>query len=68
LRQKSNTLVWSQSENLWKPFGSYAQKAGQSFWLGNTYLSQAHIYPTNLLICWKIGEEEPWCLATNCLT
>jgi len=65
LRQKSNTLVWAQSENLWKPFGSYVQKAGQSFWLGNTCLSQTHSYPTNLLIHWKIGEEEPWCLATN---
>jgi hypothetical protein len=65
LRQKSNTLVWSPSENRWKPFNSYIHKAGQSFWLGNTYLSQAHSYPTNLLIYWKIGEEEPWCLATN---
>lgn len=65
LRQKSNTLVWSSSENLWKPFGGYIQKAGQSFWLGKTYLSQAHSHPVNLLIHWKIGEEEPWCLATN---
>jgi hypothetical protein len=65
LRQKSYTSIWSSSENLWKPFGSYVQKAGQTFWLGKTCLSQAHIYPTNLLIHWKTGEEEPWCLATN---
>lgn len=65
LRQKSNTLVWSQSENLWKPFGSCVHKPGQSFWLGKTYLSQAHSYSVNLLIHWKTGEKEPWCLATN---
>jgi len=65
LRQKSYTSVWSSSENLWKSFGSYIQKVGQSFWLGNTYLTQAHSYSTNLLIIWKTGEEEPWCLATN---
>jgi hypothetical protein len=65
LRQKSNTLVWSQIENRWKPFGDYIQKAGQSFWLGKTQLSQTHSYPVNLLVHWKPGEKEPWCLATN---
>ena len=65
LRQKSNTLVWSSSENLWQPFGSYIQKTGQSFWLGKACLSQSHIHTTNLLVHWKMGEEEPWCLATN---
>ena len=65
LRQKSDTLVWSQPDNLWKPFGAYIQKVGQSFWLGKTELSQAHMYQTNLLIHWKLGEKEPWCLATN---
>lgn len=65
LRQKSNTLVWSQTENLWKPFGSYVHKAGQSFWIGKTELSQIHSYPVNLLVHWKPGEKEPWCLATN---
>jgi hypothetical protein len=65
LRQKSDTLVWSQLETLWKPFGSYIHKAGQSFWLGKRELSQTHIYPVNLLVHWKLGEKEPWCLATN---
>ena len=29
------------------------------------YLTAKKIYPTNLLIHWQTGEEEPWCLATN---
>jgi hypothetical protein len=65
LRQKSDTLVWSQTENAWKSFGSYIPSAGKSFWLGEMVFSQAHMYPVNLLVHWKIGEKEPWCLATN---
>jgi hypothetical protein len=65
LRQKSDTLVWSQIENLWKPLGGFVQKAGESLWLGQREFSQTHIYPVNLLVHWKIGEKEAWCLATN---
>lgn len=65
LRQKSDTLVWSPTENLWKPLGGFAKKAGESLWLGQREFSQAHIYSVNLLVHWKIGEKEAWCLATN---
>lgn len=65
LRQKSNTLVCSQTENTWKPFGDYVQKAGQRCWLGKAQLSQSHAYSVNLLAYWKLGEKQPWCLATN---
>ena len=65
LRQKSDTLVWSETENTWKPFGSCILKAGQSLWLGKMVFSQTHLYPVNLLTHWKLGEKEPWCLATN---
>ncbi len=65
LRQKSNTLVWSEPENEWKPFGSYVLRAGKSFWLGKMVFSQTHQYSVNLLAHWKHGEKEPWCLATN---
>ena len=41
------------------------QKAGQSVWLGHGYLTEKHIYPVNLLAHWEIGENQPWCLATN---
>jgi hypothetical protein len=65
LRQKSDTCVWLNRDNEWKPFGSFVQKSGESCWLGKGYLTSSAIYPTNLLAHWKVGEEEPWCLATN---
>jgi len=34
-------------------------------WLGKGYLAEKEIYPVYLLVHWKAGEEEPWCLATN---
>ncbi len=65
LRQKSDTCVWFDEQEDWKPFGSHIQKSGQSLWLGPGYLTLKEIYPTNLLVHWKRGEKEPWCLATN---
>jgi hypothetical protein len=65
LRQKSDTSVWLNQSNQWKPFGSFVHKAGESYWLGDGYLTSSKIYSTKLLIHWKIGEQEPWCLATN---
>jgi hypothetical protein len=65
LRQKSDTCVWLNQENKWKPFGSFVHKAGESLWLGRGYLTAKAIYPVNLLVHWQSGEEEPWCLATN---
>jgi hypothetical protein len=65
LRQKSVTCLWLEQSSEWKPFGSFVHQAGESHWLGHGYLTASAIYPTNLLIHWKTGEEEPWCLATN---
>ena len=65
LRQKSNTGVWTAAKQAWRSFGDCVQKAGQSCWLGAGYLTQADIYPVNLLAHWKSDEQEPWCLATN---
>ena len=65
LRQKTSTHVWLDEEQGWKNFGSFVQKASQSVWLGRGYLAESQIYPVNLLAHWKIGEKEPWCLATN---
>ena len=65
LRQKTDTCLWLDRSSEWKPFDSFIQKAGQSIWLGQGYLTAQKIYPTNLLIHWQIGEKEPWCLATN---
>jgi hypothetical protein len=33
--------------------------------VGKRYLTAKEIYPVNLLVHWKLGEKEPWCLATN---
>ena len=65
LRQKSDTCLWLEQSTEWKPFASFIQKPGQSLWLGYGYLTAKEICPTNLLIHWQVGEEEPWCLATN---
>jgi hypothetical protein len=65
LRQKSDTCVWLNQHDEWKPFGSFVHKAGESRWLGKGYLTAKEIYPTHLLVHWQSGEEEPWCLATN---
>jgi len=65
LRQKSDTCLWFDHQNKWKPFGSFANRAGESHWLGHGCLTARNIYPTNLLIHWQVGEDEPWCLATN---
>jgi len=65
LRQKSDTCLWLERSTEWKSFASFIQKPGQSIWLGHGYLTAKEIYPTNLLIHWAVGEEEPWCLATN---
>jgi len=65
LRQKSDTGVWFDERNGWQTFGSFIHKPGQSIWLGRGCLTAKEIYPVNLLIHWKAGEKEPWCLATN---
>jgi hypothetical protein len=65
LRQKTSTHVWLNEQPGWQDFGSFVQQAGQSVWLGRGYLAESQIYPVNLLAHWKIGEKEPWCLATN---
>jgi len=45
--------------------GSFVKKAGYKAWLPSGYLTRHTICPTSLLIYWKIGEDQPWCLATN---
>jgi len=65
LRQKAGTKVCLAQATEWQDFGSHIDKAGQCFWLGACWLTESKIHFTNLLIHWKIGEKEPWCLATN---
>ncbi len=65
LRQQADTGVWFSEAEGWRAFASHIQRAGQSLWLGSGCLTIKEIYPTNLLLHWKAGEKEPWCLATN---
>jgi hypothetical protein len=65
LRQKADTGVWFSENPGWQAFGSCLQQPGQSLWLGRGYLTVKEIHPVNLLVHWKVGEKEPWCLATN---
>lgn len=65
LRQKSSHLIRASAADPWRDLGSVVQKAGQSVWLGSQQLTQVHAYPVNILAHWKIGEAEPWLLATN---
>ena len=61
--REAHTSVWLKTE--WKDFNSFIQKPSQSFWLGQGFLAERNIYPISLLVHWKVGEEEPWRLATN---
>jgi len=65
LRQKCLTHVCLFGQTEWCDFGSYVEKPGMSIWLGKGWLTQTKIYPLNLFVHWKAGEDEPWCLATN---
>jgi hypothetical protein len=65
LRQKCRTHVCLPDKTEWCDFGSWVEKPGRSVWLGEGWLTQTKIYPVNLLAHWKVGEDEPWCLATN---
>ena len=65
LRQKTDTGVFINPEIDWQPFRFFISKPGESRWLGQGDLTFREIFPSNLLIHWKVGEKEPWCLATN---
>jgi hypothetical protein len=65
LREKRRTKVCLFEQTEWFAFGSFLKKPGTSIWLGNGFLTQSEIYPVNLLVHWKAGKDEPWCLATN---
>jgi hypothetical protein len=65
LRQKGSHLVRKSENDPWIALGHVLTKAGESLRLGQQQLTQVHAYVTNILAHWKIGEPEPWLLATN---
>jgi hypothetical protein len=65
LRQKGRLLVKSESQRTFQRLDNLVSKPGQSVWLPNCQLTAKHAYVTNVLAYWKVGEKEPWLLATN---
>lgn len=65
LREKRRTKVCLFGQMEWMAFGNFLEKPGKSIWLGKGWLTQSEIFPVNLLVHWKSGNAEPWCLVTN---
>lgn len=63
LRQRASTRVWANGE--WRAFGSLLTQVGQSVWLEEAWLTYKFAQATHLLAHWKVGEEQPWLLASN---
>jgi len=68
LRQKGSHQIKLLGQRQWQRFDALITKPGQCLWLGPGYLTYAHNFKVNLLAYWKIGEDEPWLLATNLST
>jgi hypothetical protein len=65
LRQKARTCLWMNEQTGWQRLDRLVHQPGQSVWIKTAYLTKQEIYPVSILIHWKVGEKEPWCLATN---
>ena len=63
LRQRASTQV--DCAGIWQPFGTLLTQPGQSRWLAQARLTCKYAYATHLLAYWRLGETEPWLLATN---
>jgi hypothetical protein len=65
LRQKGNTRLWLDEKMDWQKMEDLVSQAGQSTWCPKAYLTEQHIHLVSALLYWQIGENQPWCLATN---
>lgn len=68
LRQKSDTLVWSQTDNAWKPFGDTSRKLVNASGLEE---QNSHRRICTRQICWFIGnlvKKNPGAWQPICLT
>lgn len=65
LHQKSNTGFRVGKSSEWQALRSFVKKSGERAWLPNGFLTQESAFPATVLLYWKKGEPEPWCLATN---
>lgn len=65
MRQKAVTYICPEGRTEWHHFRDAVDRPGKSAWLGKGWLTQYKSHSANLLAHWKMGEDEPWCLATN---
>ena len=63
LRQKPTNLAFVAGE--WRSCRSLLGKSGDAVWQEEILITKEHQLTANLLAYWKVGEEQPWLLATN---
>ena len=65
LRQKGRYLVTPKGKRTAQRLDSLVSKPRQRSWLPYCRLTAKYAYHVNLLAYWRVGEKEPWLLATN---
>jgi hypothetical protein len=65
LRQKGRNQVCLPGQDDWQDFAALISHPGQCRWVEAAQLTLRHARVTNLLAYWRVGEAEPWLLATN---
>ena len=65
LRQKPNNLVQVPDNRLWQRLDTLVLRPGQTRWIMNALVTAKHTLTANVLAYWKLGETQPWLLATN---
>ncbi|NIO42578.1 MAG: transposase, partial [Burkholderiales bacterium] len=65
LRQKGRYLVKPKGKHKSQRLDSLVSKPRQRAWLPYCRLTAKYAYHVNLLAYWRVGEKEPWLLATN---
>lgn len=65
LRQKGNHLIQPSEAASYQRCDTLVTRPGQSQWLEEVKLTEKHAYECNFLAYWKVGEKEPWLLATQ---
>jgi hypothetical protein len=61
----SNTGFRVGKDDAWQSLESVVKKLGDRAWLPKGFLTKQRAFPASVLVYWKPGEKEPWCLATN---
>ena len=62
---KGRYLLKLKGQSAFQRLDSFVKKPGQSQWLENAMLTAKYAYPVKFLAYWKLGEKDPWLLATN---